>query len=71
MATLDDDDRRYMEALLVEPIRKLNDAVFGEDGRGGLTQEVAEARGFAKIGAGLLGVIATAMGFIGFNWPHK
>lgn len=70
MSTLDDDDRRYLSALF-EPIRTdvghLNHAVFGEDGRGGLTQEMAEARGFAKIGAATLGLVIGALGFLGIT----
>lgn len=74
MATLDDDDRRYMEALF-QPLRddvdRLNDGVFGEDGRGGLTREMAEARGFAKIGASILGVVLGAVGFLGINMGQR
>lgn len=74
MSTLDDDDRRYMEALF-QPIRDdvdlLNNAVFGGDGRGGLTKEIAEARGFAKISSTILGIIVGAIGFLGINMGQR
>lgn len=74
MAALDDDDRRYLTALLApvtDHIEQLDLAVFGEDGRGGLTQEMAEARGFAKIGASVLGLVVGALGFLGLNMGQR
>ena len=74
MAALDDDDRRYLTALLApvtDHIEQLDLAVFGEDGRGGLTPEMAEARGFAKIGASVLGLVVGALGFLGLNMGQR
>ena len=83
MSTLDADDierlGRMVEHTIDTSLRPIRDAValhalaiFGEDGRGGLTKEVAEARGFAKIGAAGAGIVIGILGFFGITgYPPK
>lgn len=67
MATLDEDDRRYLEALLT-PMRddgqRYEEALFG-NGHRGLVIEMAELRGFARISAAVSGLVLGLLGFLG------
>ena len=74
MATLDVDDLHEIERAVDRALKSRDDrlddhaiALFGEDGRGGLVSELAEVRGFARIGMAVSGLVLGIAGFLGIT----